>query len=142
MAVVLGWQRDGICLPSLSWCGSWHTQRWQAGIQDRLVDHGGLAPLCKKAADLGCNQDTGLAGCRHAAACNGCLFPHAPTEADPLCPALPGSQSPGSRSVRRAPAHAVAALGYSSTVTGSAASSHPKLITLQSFQGTPTLRGS
>lgn len=90
----------------------------------------------KGAADLGCDRGTGLAGCRRAGPWNGFLSPTPQQRQSPV-PALPGSQS-----VCGAHAHAVPALGYSSPGAGSAASSHPKLITLQSFQGTPTLCGS
>lgn len=78
--------RDSIRLPSLSWCGSQLTRRWQAGIWEGLANPGGLVLLCKKAADLGCDHDTGLAGCRHAAIWNGCLFPHSPARQTPSPP--------------------------------------------------------
>lgn len=122
--------------PSLPWWGSGCTQPWQAGILEGLPNHGGCPVLCKEAADLSCDWGTALAGCRLLSPKMGVFSPTAQQRQIPQ-PALPGS-----RSVCGARAHAVTALGYSSPVAGSAASSHPKLIALQSFQGTPTFCGS
>lgn len=137
-------------MKTFSWAGlaqgqhpppSEHTQPWQAGILEGLAGHGGLIVLCKEAADLDCDRGTDLAAA--GVLCPGMgVFSPTPQQRQVPLPALPGSQGPGSRSVRGARAHAVTALGYSSPVAGSAASSHPELITLQSFQGTPTLCGS